>query len=360
MLFSFNLEFSSSFKDSSLKKVSSFLKKIKTVQAEQVDSFLAEIKVLNLRMHLAEVTASILDNKPKNSFEIMGLVNMTVALMIEIPEFRQVFIVELFRRIEAEVAELDSLDKAKTNSFRWILRMALELHCIRVFNGHSKINAVFEKILLRDQEKGLNLVPFVVYFLKNFDLLTPPLPDSEPVLAYCDGLGEIVEKYYKSMCRHVATLHKAFLSCQEAAKKFYESKGDIGPQFASGLTDSYAKFQDTLAQVESLAASMNRALPKIPDSKPKYQIIDSKIIFAGDLAFLKNKSTQIFEDDEQRIFYEDFPQFERPDKLPDQVKEECDEPEFDETTVEEIDPESDDLPKIRYFLSIYLLDIFKI
>ncbi len=311
-----------------------------------MDIFLAEIKALNLRMHLAEVSSSILENKPKNSSEIMGLLGMVVALMNENPEFRQLFVMELLRRIEAEVSELDVFDKAKTNSFRWILRMALELHCIRVFNGQSKLNAVFEKILLQDQEKGLKLVPFVIYFLKIFELLKPALPATAPLLADFDGLGDTLEKYYKSMCRYLATLHRAFLACQEKAKQFYESKGDIGSQFASSLTESYAKFQDAHAQVESLSTCMNKILPKIADSKPKYEILDSKIIFAGDLAFLKNKSLQIFEDEEQRLFYEEFPQFVRPDKVLEPA--DVEEPEFDETSIEEIDPESGELPKIRY------------
>ncbi len=340
-------EFSSSFKDSSLKKVSSFLKKVKTVQVDQIDPLLTEIKSLNLKMHLTEVASSILENKPKNSAEIIGLLSIVVSLMIENPEFRQPFVLELLRRIELEASDLDASDKTRTSSLRWLMRMGLELHCVRVLNGQTKLNSVFEKLLLQDQEKGLKLAPFVIYFLKNFDLLTPPLPESVPVLAEFSGLGETIEKYYKGMCRYLATLHRAFLGCQEKTKQFYESKGDIGPQMASNLTDSFAKFQDAHIQVENLATSMNKILPKISDSKPKYEIIDSKIIFAGDLAFLQNKSKQIFEDEEQRLFYEDFPQFQRPDKIPEPERLAIEEPEFDETTVEEIDPEKDETPKIR-------------
>lgn len=337
-----------------MKKTGSLLKKLKAVQVEQLEVLLNEIKSVNLRMHLTEVTSSILENKPKSSTEIMGLVNITVSLMIEYPEFRQLFVLELLKRIGSEVADLDVSDKTKVNALRWILRLAFELHHIRVFNGQSKLGPLFDKLLLQDQEKGLRLITFATYFLKNFDFLTTSLHDSTSILAGFDGLGEVYEKYYKSMCRHVATLHHSFLKNQDRAKQFYESKGDLSSQFAAELTESYDKFEDAYSQLESLSALMNKDLPQLSDRKPKYEIIDGKIIFTGDLSFLQNKNAQIFEDEEQRLFYENLPQFERPEFVPDHVSPIVEEPELGETTIEEIDPDNEVKEGIRY-LRLFLI-----
>lgn len=351
----FYLEFSASFKDSSLKKTGSLLKKLKLIQADQLDALLAEIKTVNLRMHLAEATSSILENRPKASTEIMGLLSLVLTLMVEYPDFRQLFVLELLKRIESESSKLDLSSKSDVNAFRCILRLALELHCIRVFNGQVKLNSVFENLLLQDQSRGLKLAPLVVYFLKNFELLTPQLSaQTSSVLADYGGIGDTFEKYYKSMCRYLASLHKSFLVSQKNAKNFYESKGDIGSHFASELTESYAKFNEAHLQLEGIAAAMNKKLPELPDSKPKYQIIDGKIIFAGDLSFLQNKNLQIFEDEEQRQFYEEFPRYERPEHVPDFERSVVDEPDIDEASIVEIDPDKDETPKFQYFIIIYI------
>lgn len=187
--------------------------------------------------------------------------------------------------------------------------------------------------------------------LKNFDcILLPPIASANTTLADFEGLGEIYEKYFKAMCRHFARLHKSFLGLQEHCKRFYESKGDLPPSMTSDLTNSLSNFREAQALLESLASAMNRSLPPLDDLKPKFEIVDGKIIFAGDLSFLASKSTQIFNDDEERLFYEEIPEYQRPDGVSNTFTPPpapLPEVEFDETSIVEVDPEALEKAKAR-------------
>lgn len=127
------LEFSSSTKDSSMKRVTTLIRKLKCISSESIPQLLKEIRQVNLKMHFLEVCTSILENRPKNSFEYLCIVRVIVYVMIESDsEFRQLICREILKNVSnLYQAGLNPSDKTSFNSFRFFFRLAFELHIVK-------------------------------------------------------------------------------------------------------------------------------------------------------------------------------------------------------------------------------------
>ena len=139
------LEFSSSTKDSSLKKVTSLIRRLKSIPTEPLPQLLKDIQQINLSMHFGEVCTSVLENRPKNSAEYLCIVKVILNLMIETdPELKQMFYRELIKNITGLVQNgVVPTDKNSFNSFRFYFRLACELQAATAtenkFNGLSSV-----------------------------------------------------------------------------------------------------------------------------------------------------------------------------------------------------------------------------
>lgn len=140
-------EFVTSVKDSSLKKTGSLLKKLKLVTPDQVDSIVSEMKQTDLSRYVGELCSCILENKPKNSDEFFGIVRVTVSAIEDQPGFKQAFLTELWKRITEDVKDLDPTNKSTYTKFRWMFRLAVELHVLKAYSGLPRINSVFGKLV---------------------------------------------------------------------------------------------------------------------------------------------------------------------------------------------------------------------
>lgn len=144
------IEFSSCTKDSSLKRVTSLIRKLKNIPLESLPQILKEIQQINLSMHFSEFCSSILENRPKNSIEYMSIVRVLVHAMIEADdELRQMICREILRNITTLAQNgLNPSDKTTFNAFRYFFRLACELQLVKA--ADSKLNglsAILQKLV---------------------------------------------------------------------------------------------------------------------------------------------------------------------------------------------------------------------
>ena len=134
-------------KESSLKKINSFLKRLKQISVEQVDSISKEAMHLNLSMHIQEMSASILENKPKSSNELFALLDVVFVVSTSVPEFFKKFISDLLKEVDEFCSQPDINDKARLVRFRWLLRTLLELNISGCCSALPKIKHVFTSLV---------------------------------------------------------------------------------------------------------------------------------------------------------------------------------------------------------------------
>lgn len=122
----------SSTKDSSLKRVTSLIRRLKNVPTESLPQLLKDIEQVNLTMHYIEICTSVLENRPKNSSEYLCIVRVILQLMIETDlEFASM----IYREILKNVTNLLQVgfspsDKNNFSSFRFFYRLSFELQIL--------------------------------------------------------------------------------------------------------------------------------------------------------------------------------------------------------------------------------------
>lgn len=141
------LEFTIRTQDSSLKRITALLKRLRQATADQVVTLCSDLEQLNLSMHTHELSASILENRPKSTQDMLAVLKVTVACICCVPEFRRLFILELWKEIDSLASDVKPTDKVGFSRFRWLYRLSIELHVIKVYNGHARIAGVLDKLV---------------------------------------------------------------------------------------------------------------------------------------------------------------------------------------------------------------------
>lgn len=136
------VDFSTSTKDSSLKRVTSLIRRLKNIPNEALPNLLKDVQQVNLAMHYSEVCSSILENRPKNSAEYLSIVTTILHVLVEGElELRNMFYREILRNVSNLMqAGFTPSDKNNFSSFRYFYRLSCELQIVKATD--NKLDAL--------------------------------------------------------------------------------------------------------------------------------------------------------------------------------------------------------------------------
>lgn len=146
------VEFASSTKDSSLKRVTSLIRRLKNIPNEPLPQLLKDVQQVNLSMHYSEVCSSILENRPKNSAEYLSIVTTILHVLVESDlELRNMFYREILRNVSNLLqVGLTPSDKSNFSSFRYFYRLSCELQIVQATdNKLSSLSLALKKLVIR-------------------------------------------------------------------------------------------------------------------------------------------------------------------------------------------------------------------
>ena len=106
------------------------------------------------------------------------------------------------------------------------------------------------------------------------------------------------------MCRYSLRLFNRYKSLETKSRSFYELKGDLPADLEDELLSSYSDFKELEGILEGFAELMFLPLPKYENSEPQFIVDDKKVIFTSKIDI----EADIYQDDEERDFYEKFPE----------------------------------------------------
>jgi hypothetical protein len=135
--------------DASLKRNTSFIKKLKTViNPETLPSLLADVAALKLEKYLSEVVASIAECRLRNTTEILAAVELCSAIHQRYADFAAPLIALLVKQLgpppvhalsSVPAEQREKEDAARISRQRSALRLLLELYLVRLFgDGDGK------------------------------------------------------------------------------------------------------------------------------------------------------------------------------------------------------------------------------
>lgn len=141
--------------DSSLKKNTAFVKKIKNFSAAQVDSYVKDMSSLNLSKYISEIAAAIVDSKLKMS-DVPAAVKLCSILHQTYAEFSQ----HLFENWQKALAIKVCEKIPNPSKLRVDLRFYADLLQAGVFsnkNALSLLGSVLTTLINMDKEEHFNI-----------------------------------------------------------------------------------------------------------------------------------------------------------------------------------------------------------
>lgn len=274
-------------KDSSLKKNTAFVKKLKTLTEAQRDSLSKEFESLNLTKYISEAATSIAEAKIK-MVDVYCAIHMASLMHQRYQEFAPQLL-DAMQRTLPVLMKKDEKDKNNVTfdpRIRLQLRLLAELIVHGIFTekeGLIILNNALSTVLKSDKENHSNLsiiISFTKYCGEDFagiisrknKLLAEKfgyeLPKSEvfsPQLK--TAYNNLLKDHFAVLAKHVKDEHKALKNLERQSRKILQTKGELSTERRKTLEETQSAFQKLLMNASNFADLIDMDMPDLPKTE---------------------------------------------------------------------------------------------
>lgn len=261
--------------DSSLKKNTAFVKKIKNFTSIQIDVYLKDMAGLNLSKYISEVASAIVESKLKMS-DVPAAVKLCSILHQTYAEFSQ----HLFENWQKALAIKTNEKILNPSKLRVDLRFYAELVQSGVFsnkNAFSLLGSVLTTLINMDKEEHVNvsiilsfckhcgddyagLIPRRIRELSAKVGLTLPKSTFLPPEKQQNVRG-LLKDYYLSLSKHLVKDHQELQNFEKQNVKILQTKGELSQERKEKLESMQLNYEKLLANTQSFAETLDEDLP---------------------------------------------------------------------------------------------------
>uniref|UniRef100_A0A182PG91 MIF4G domain-containing protein n=1 Tax=Anopheles epiroticus TaxID=199890 RepID=A0A182PG91_9DIPT len=269
--------------DSSLKKNTAFVKRLKQFTAQQLPSLMQDVSGLNLTKYISEVSAALVEAKLKMS-DIGAVLTLCNYLHRHYAEFAPT----LFENWQKLLLIKPGEKVANPSKMRVDLRFYAELISVGIFpnrTGLPLLGACLTGLIAQDKEEHVNL-SIVLSFCKHCgDEYAGLVPTRMTELARKYGvampvspllppdrqgnLRNLLRDYYASLAEHLRAEHKQLEQAEKSRRKMLQSKGEVTAEKREQLAQLQASYEKLHASTSTLADLLGEAMPvleELPES----------------------------------------------------------------------------------------------
>lgn len=340
--------------DSSLKKNTAFVKKLKQFTASQLDVLLKDMNGLNLTKYISEVAQAIVEAKLKMS-DIPSATVLCSKLHQIYPDFSSNFFDNWQKVLSVKPGE-----KVKNASkMRVDLKFYCEMLNVGIFTnklGLPLLGQVLTNLINQDKEEHSHLsiiLSFCKHVGEEFAGLTSrrilliankldiKIPSSGLLPAERQqNVRALLRDYHQKLCKHLKKEHKELQDAERWKRRAMESRGEISNEKREQLELQTSNFEKLYQSTLTFSDLLNENMPELPkDIEPPSEgnVIENEDI--GDVQL------DPWGDEDTKSFYVDLPdlrqylpnfhlaQKESPEPLP-EVEQVTEEALDDETSAE--------------------------
>eukprot|EP01114_Cavostelium_apophysatum_P008182 TRINITY_DN2050_c0_g1_i2.p1 TRINITY_DN2050_c0_g1~~TRINITY_DN2050_c0_g1_i2.p1 ORF type:complete len:1232 (-),score=430.22 TRINITY_DN2050_c0_g1_i2:182-3877(-) len=311
--------------DSSIKRNTSFIKKLKTISEDQRDSLLQELNLLNLSKFLSEVVAAIAEAKLKPT-DVGLAVKICSQLHQRYTDFSNQLIPALTRYFAKQPApETEQEKNSKFIKKRTTLRLLAELYVCGIFSEVDVLQKILQDTASLEQLKAdrdgtyFNL-SLIVSFCRTSgeDLLgmrSKKLRNSNAGEQW-DGIVpleqqkpfyNILDNYWDMISRQLVHEQKELRAKERENHHILETKGELSEANSATYDKLRKSFEKLLTNMTSLADILNKDMPALPEDVHTTRI-ESGAAAPAPVVTKEQTHDSIFDDDDTRTFYENLPE----------------------------------------------------
>uniref|UniRef100_A0A803XZ64 UPF2 regulator of nonsense mediated mRNA decay n=1 Tax=Meleagris gallopavo TaxID=9103 RepID=A0A803XZ64_MELGA len=305
--------------DSSLKKNTAFVKKLKTITEQQRDSLSHDFNSLNLSKYIAEAVASIVEAKLKIS-DVNCAVHLCSLFHQRYADFAPSLLQAWKKHFEARKEEkTPNITKLRTD-----LRFIAELTIVGIFTDKEGLSLIYEQlknIINADRESHTH-VSVVISFCRHcgddiaglvprkvktvaekFNLSFPPSEIISPEKQ--QPFQNLLKEYFTSLTKHLKRDHRELQNIERQNRRILHSKGELSEDRHKQYEEFAMSYQKLLANSQSLADILDENMPDLPQDKPTPEEHGPGIdIFTPGKPGEYDLEGGIWEDEDARNFYE--------------------------------------------------------
>ncbi|UYV64261.1 UPF2 [Cordylochernes scorpioides] len=311
--------------DSSLKKNTAFIKRLKIITEAQRDSLIKDMSNLNLTKYISEAAAALVEAKIK-----MGDVNTAVQVCSLLHQRYSDFAPSLLDHWQKVLALKRDEKITNPSKLRVDLRFYAELISVGVFTlreGLPFLGNLLTVLTTGDKEDHSNLsiilsfcrhcgedyvglVPRKTRVLAQQHDLLDSIPKSE--LLQPDrqrGLRSLLKEYYKSLCKHVVKDHKSLQAMERQNKRILQTKGELSVERKEKWEMVQGTFQKLFQGTQQLADILDEELPDLPPDDCSSMELETATMLDVHNRFKDDVDgySSLWEDEDTRMFYENLP-----------------------------------------------------
>uniref|UniRef100_A0A3Q1HP10 UPF2 regulator of nonsense mediated mRNA decay n=1 Tax=Acanthochromis polyacanthus TaxID=80966 RepID=A0A3Q1HP10_9TELE len=305
--------------DSSLKKNTAFVKKLRTLTEQQRDSLSNDFASLNLSKYIGEAVSSVVEAKLKIS-DVGCAVHLCSLFHQRYTEFAPLLLQAWKKHFEARKE-----DKApNVSKLRTDLRFIAELTIVGLFTDKEGLSLIYEQlknIIGTDRETHTH-VSVVISFCKHCgDDIAGLVPRKVKLAAEKFGLGfppseiistekqqpfqNLLREYFTSLTKHLKKDHRELQNIERQNRRILHSKGELSEDRHKQYEEFATSYQKLLANTQSLADLLDENMPELPQDKTVQEEHGPGIdIFTPGKPGEYDLEGGIWEDEDARNFYE--------------------------------------------------------
>nr|XP_058955604.1 regulator of nonsense transcripts 2-like isoform X1 [Pocillopora verrucosa] len=313
-------------KDSSVKKNSAFIKKLRTITEAQRESLEQEFAGLNLSRYVQEAVAAVIDGVPKLKLadvrcagHVCGLIHQVYG---DFSEPLKKGLVKIFDGYGGK----DEEKLANVSKYRVTMRLLGELIIGGVFpklsEGIKTLSAILSNMVNCDKESHVYVQvissfarhcgeDFAGFTSRKQRLMSEKhkvtfpkcgiVPDEDQAVIHQHFLS-----YYKSLSIHLLRAHKDLQNRERQNRQTLMTKGELHPERKDAFEKAQKAYEKLLANTSSLADILDEDMPDLPQNEFVQQEAEGSTIDVFN-PFKQSEydgSAGLWEDEETRIFYE--------------------------------------------------------
>ncbi|XP_050094823.1 regulator of nonsense transcripts 2 [Anopheles aquasalis] len=306
--------------DSSVKKNTALVKKLKQFTAQQLTAIMSDVRTLNLTKYISEVSAALVEAKLKMS-DIPAIITLCNYLHQTYAEFSST----MFENWQKLLLIKPGEKVQNASKMRVDLRFYAELVSVGIFSnkiGLPLLGACLVGLIAQDKEEHINL-SIVLSFCKHCGdeyagLLSArmsklaakyeieiPVSTLLPPDKQC-SLRNLLKDYYHSLAEHLRIEHGQLQQAEKSKWKMLHMKGEITTEKREQLLQLQSSYTKLFASTETLADLLGEPMPVLlaaPEASvpPEGTVVDEK----GE--GLEFGPLDPWRDDETKSFYVDLP-----------------------------------------------------
>lgn len=308
--------------DSSIKRNTAVIKKLKQINEEQKEGLLEELRVVNLSKFVSEAVTAITDAKLKSS-DINAAVQVCSLLHQRYKDFAPTLLAGLLKVFfPAKGDEIDGDRSSRAMKKRSTLRLLMELYFCGVFEDGSMFISIIKDLAgsehLRDREATqTNLSLLVSFARQGRGLLGLPLNGQDgqdelyKELSMSNDQKKLLRKMFQSFLDAVVELlqteHGALRQLEQENARMLNAKGELSEENATAYEKLRKSYEHLFRNISSLAEAIDMQPPVMPEDGHTTRVTSGDDGPSQATGKEPASPEPIWDDEDTRSFYENLP-----------------------------------------------------